>query len=278
MRKYRATNFDFQDLTTVVKRSWVVEFCNEIIDRGLEITWQMPSGTRSEIFDEEVADLLYRSGCRVFAFAPESGDPEMLKKVKKQVDLDKLLKAARIVVRRGFSLSCFLVIGFPDDTRRSLKMTTKLVRKLAVVGVHDVAVSKFVPYPGSLLFKQLQAEGRIELDDAFFISPMDFYSQRAPSYSNTISTRRLYWTMMWMFWNFYLISFAIRPLRVARILFKAMTQGSEETRYAKWLVNRLYTRKRRRKIMQKAVYAFPSPPLGKGLESVRFRTHSTAPD
>ena len=199
MRKYRVTNFDFQDLTAVVKRSWVVEFCNEIIDRGLEITWQMPSGTRSEIFDEEVAVLLCRSGCRVFAFAPESGDPEILKKVKKQVNLDKLLNAARIAIKRGFVLSCFIVIGFPDDTRQSLRMSAKFVRKLAMLGVHDVAVTKFVPYPGSELFKQIQAEGKIELDDAFFISPIDFYSQRAPSYSDAVSTRRLYWTMIWMF-------------------------------------------------------------------------------
>ena len=81
---------------------------------------------------------------------------------------------------------------------------------------------------------------------------MDFYSQRAPSYSNTVSTRRLYWTMIWMFYNFYLISFALRPLRAAGILIKAVTRRTEETRYAKWLVDRLYTRKRWHKIMQNA--------------------------
>ena len=116
VRQYAVTNFDFQDLTAIVKRQWIVDFCRELIARDLNITWQMPSGTRAEVFDAEVADLLYRSGCRALAFAPESGSPKILKAVKKQVDLDHMLTAMRAAVRRGLKLSCFIVIGFPDDT------------------------------------------------------------------------------------------------------------------------------------------------------------------
>jgi radical SAM superfamily enzyme YgiQ (UPF0313 family) len=244
VRQYRVTNFDFQDLTAIVKRRWVIDFCNELLRRGLSITWQMPSGTRCEVFDEEVADLLYRSGCRALAFAPESGSPEILKIVEKQVDLDKLLVAAKTAVRRGFRLSTFFVIGFPADTPKTLRQTARLIRRMAVIGVHDVAVTKFVPYPGSRLFHQLQADGKIALDDRFFESPMDFYTREAPSYSDHISSRRLYLSMIWLFWNFYIISFALRPWRVVRTLWRAVFSGVEETRYAKWFVDRFFTRRR----------------------------------
>lgn len=248
IQKYRVSNFDFQDLTAVVKRSWIVDFCNELIRRNLNITWQMPSGTRAEVFDAEVADLLYRSGCRALAFAPESGSPEILKLTKKQVDLDKMKESMRIAVKRGLKLSCFVVIGFPDDTPHTLAQTTTLLRQMAWLGVYDVAVTKFVPYPGSELFARLQKEGKIQLDDDFFVSPMDFYTQNAPSYSDHISTRRLYWTMLFMFWNFYLLSFALRPLRVAKALIKAVLTGNEDTRYAKWFVDRFYTRRKWRNL------------------------------
>ena len=79
-------------------------------------------------------------------------------------------------MKRGLKLSCFIVIGFPDDTPATLRMTLRLIRSMAVLGVYDVAVSKFVPYPGSELFTRLQREGKIELDDDFFVSPMDFYT------------------------------------------------------------------------------------------------------
>lgn len=252
IRKYRATNFDFQDLTAIVKRQWIVDFCRELIGRNLNITWQMPSGTRSEVFDEEVADLLYRSGCRALAFAPESGSREILKIVKKQVNLDRMLVSMRVAVKRGLNLSCFIVIGFPDDTPATLRQTLKLIRRMAVLGVHDVAVSKFVPYPGSELFLRLQREGKIQLNDQFFVSPMDFYTKEAPSYADAVSTSRLYWTMIWMFVNFYVLSFAVRPLRVLRILTKAIRTGTEETRYAKWFTDLLYTRPRWRKLANKA--------------------------
>ena len=246
--KYGATNFDFQDLTAIVKRQWIVDFCRELIARGLEVTWQMPSGTRSEVFDAEVADLLYRSGCRALAFAPESGSPAILKRVKKQVDLGHMLAAMRAAVRRGLKLSCFIVIGFPDDTPATLRQTLRLIRRMAVLGVHDVAVSKFVPYPGSELFQRLQREGKLQLDDAFFVSPMDFYTKTAPSYADRVPTTRLYWTMLWMFVNFYVISFACRPLRTLRALARAVFRGTEETRYAKWFVDFFYTRRRWRKL------------------------------
>ena len=188
--KYNIVNVDFQDLTAVVKRRWVIDFCNELIKRRLNVTWQMPSGTRSEVFDNEVAELLYRSGCRALAFAPETGSPEMLKIIKKQVDLSHMLAAIRIAVRQGFKLSCFIVIGFPEETKATLHESLKLVRRMALLGVHDVSVSKFVPYPGSHLFKRLQDEGRIAIDDKFFLSPMDFYTKKAPSYSESCDDQR----------------------------------------------------------------------------------------
>ena len=250
--KYNIVNVDFQDLTAVVKRKWVIQFCNELIKRQLNVTWQMPSGTRSEVFDEEVADLLYKSGCRALAFAPESGAPEILEKIKKQVDLDKMMIAMRIAVKRGFKLSCFIVIGFPDDTPATLRKTLSLIRRMALLGVHDVSVSKFVPYPGSVLFKRLQQEGHIAVDDEFFLSPMDFYTQKAPSYSPHLTTKELYFAMLWMFTNFYIISFACRPIRTAHILLKAVVMGTEETRFAKWLNDILFVRRRWRSLAKLA--------------------------
>lgn len=255
VRKYKVTNFDFQDLTAIVKRQWAIDFCDEIIRRDLKITWQMPSGTRSETFDDEVADRLYRSGCRALAFAPESGDEELLAAVKKQVKLDKLFEAAQVALKRNLTLSCFFVIGFPEETDASMRKTMALIRKLAVMGVHDVSVTKFVPYPGSELFHRLQAAGRIGLDDAFFVSPMDFYTKDAPSYSDNVSTSKLYWSMIWMFTNFYVISGLTHPFRTLRILFKAIVYGKEETRYAKWFVDRFYTRRQWRKMQKKSAAA-----------------------
>lgn len=248
VRTYRVSNIDFQDLTAIVNRQWALDFGRRLVERGLGITWQMPSGTRSEVFDAEVADSLYRSGCRALSFAPESGSPEMLKRIRKQVDLDHMLDAMRVTVRRGFSLSCFLVIGFPGETRQTLRQTMRLVRKMALVGVDEIAVATFVPYPGSELFRQLRAAGRIRMDDDFFVAPMDIFSRRAPSWAEGLTSGQLYRAMVRMYVTFFLLSFLCRPLRPLRIIAKAILTGREESRYAKWIIDRLFTRRRWRRL------------------------------
>src|SRR5437016_2011046 len=75
-RTYRADNFDFYDLTVIVKRQWILDFCRAIERRGMRFLWQLPSGTRSEAIDAEVASWLYRTGCRNLSYAPESGSRE----------------------------------------------------------------------------------------------------------------------------------------------------------------------------------------------------------
>jgi hypothetical protein len=172
----------------------------------------------------------------------------MLKKIKKQVDLQHMLKAIKSTVRQGFSLSCFFVIGFPDETIHTLRETTGLIRRLAILGVDEVSIAKFVPYPGSEMFRRLQAEGKVHLDDSFFIKPMYMFSGKSSVYCDAVSPRRLYWAVVWMYVNFFAISFVCRPLRPLRIIMKALVTGREESRYAKWLLDRLFARRRWRRI------------------------------
>lgn len=54
IRLYGATEYQFQDLTFVINRRWVIRIAEEICARNLNITWTLPSGTRSEAFDAEL--------------------------------------------------------------------------------------------------------------------------------------------------------------------------------------------------------------------------------
>ena len=80
-----AKNFPFQDLTAIIKKEWIKAFCEEVIKRKLNITWQLPTGTRSEAIDDEIARLLKKSGMTSMAYAPESGSEETRKFIKKRM-------------------------------------------------------------------------------------------------------------------------------------------------------------------------------------------------
>ncbi len=97
IRKWRIVNFNFQDLTAFVDKKWILKLSQEIISRGLNISWQLPSGIRIENFDEEVAAAVTRAGCRNMAFAPESASEVIRSAVKKDVHLRQMEKAIKTI-------------------------------------------------------------------------------------------------------------------------------------------------------------------------------------
>ncbi len=220
MKEYGATNFDFYDLTAIVNRKWIVDFCRIIIESGVEITWQLPSGTRSEVIDEEVTKLLYDSGCRFASYAPESGSPEILEKIKKKVTKPRMLDSMRYARSNGLSIKANMILGFPGETWFNVLETYHFILQMAWIGVIDISVFPFSPYPGSALFQQLHDKGKIKLGDPYFFSLLHYYTKpkEVSSYSeNFTQTQLLYLRLIGMS-LFYGVSFLLRPIRIWRLV------------------------------------------------------------
>jgi anaerobic magnesium-protoporphyrin IX monomethyl ester cyclase len=237
-RNWGARNFPFQDLTAIVKRQWILDFCNELLARKLEVTWQFPSGTRCEVIDDEVARLLFLTGGKALAFAPESGSERTRKLIKKQMKTESLLNAVKASVKNKLNITAFIVIGFPHDEPQDLKETTKLARKLAYLGIDDVAIGFFFPIPNTELYDQLIARGRIQLTDEFLLTPIFANDEKLlpeNNYCDHLSARQLTWWKYRILLSFYGVSFALRPWRVFTVLFNAL-RGKETRKLETFLV------------------------------------------
>jgi len=247
--KYNVSNFAFMDSTFIINRKKTLAFSRELINRNLKISYQLPAGTRCESFNEELAFALDQSGLKNFAFAPESGSPEILKAIKKHIDLDQFYKVVRMVLKTNMTVGCFFVIGFPDDNKQTLKATLRSIRKLSLMGVHDITVSQFTPYPGSPEFNKLKEKGIIGEDLKELDNIVDFYSMSDNSYCEAIVSKKLYYWMLWAYINFYIISFLYRPWRLIKNFLTYFTQGKENTRYMR-LVNEFLVNRRKWKTKQ----------------------------
>lgn len=169
VKKYQINSVDFYDLTAIVKREWILQFIAELEKRELNVTWQLPSGTRSECLDDEVIGGLARTGCEFLVYAPESGSKRTLEMIKKRVNLENLERSIKIAVRHGIVTKVNFIIGFPAETRKDIIQTLLFVFKLAFLKVDDCNITAFSPYPGSELFRELQDEGAIgQIDDEYF--------------------------------------------------------------------------------------------------------------
>lgn len=241
--RYGASNFDFQDLTAIIKKSWIVEFCQRLLAADLRITWQLPTGTRSEALDAEVLPLLVASGCTNITYAPESGNQPTLRRIKKKVHLDRMAESMRAAVRAGCNVKANFIFGFPGETYRDLLGNFGFLARLALVGVHDISIAPFRPYPGSELFRDLQAAGKIPdpLDDAYYhqlaaaAENVPGTSGGAGSYSEHLSAAGMNRLRAAGFIWFFLLSWLLRPQRVWR-LGRALWTERQESRLDKSLV------------------------------------------
>lgn len=214
IEKYNAQNFDFYDLTAIVKKEWIIEFCKKVIQELPPIKWQLPSGTRSEAIDEETAKYMHDSGCCNMIYAPESANMRTLSLIKKKVNPERVLTSMRAAYKNNLEVKANIIIGFPGERKRDTLSNTLYFIKMARVGVQDATCFPFSPYPGSELFQQLIDEGRIKLNDDYLRSLFNYLPlTKVNSYSEHMSDRFVAYCALFNMAIFYAFSLFFRPIR-----------------------------------------------------------------
>ena len=220
IKKYQINSVDFYDLTAIVKKEWVMDFTNELKRRNLDITWQLPSGTRSEALDEEVISRLADTGIKFLVYAPESGSKRILHEIKKKVNLKKLTQSVSFAMKNKIVTKINFIIGFPNEKRLDILKTLLFMWKLALLKVNDCNLSIFSPYPGSEIYDELRKSSVIpEINDAYFeslITQFDFTASK--SYCRDIGTIELSSYRIIGMSIFYGLSYLRCPGRLLRLI------------------------------------------------------------
>ena len=223
--RFNINHVDFNDLTTVINREWIIEFCKLLIADRLGITWSMSSGTRSEALDHEVLSYMKEAGVERVTYAPESGSIETLKRIKKKVKPARMAKSIRSAVRVGIYSRANFIFGLPDQTNYEALQSVGFVTKLCFLGMHDIAVTHFVPYPGSQLFESLVREGKLQTNEAyeeFLLENVSTKVTRMKSWSKHIPD----WAMpLWVIGTiayFHTLQYIIRPHRLFASCFRLL--------------------------------------------------------
>ncbi len=246
MRRYGTTDFQFEDLTAIVRKQWISDFCDEIVARGLKITFQLPSGTRSEGIDFEVAKKLKAAGCHEFAFAPESGDPRVLKAIKKKVHLPTMFESAQAALKAGINVGCFFIIGFPEDDTKSVLRTYGAIVKCGWLGLTNVNLNAYSPQPNTESFNQLRKDGVItELSDEYLMSLFTFqdFGAKKTSYNPRFGDWQLSFLVTFGVFLFYSVYFVRKPKRIVQLFTDLFTASSsnKSTKMAKSFLKDAFT-------------------------------------
>jgi anaerobic magnesium-protoporphyrin IX monomethyl ester cyclase len=218
--RYGIDHIDFHDLTAVVNKKWILEFCKRFQEEGFNISWALPAGTRSEALDREVLQALYDSGCRRIIYAPESGDQKTLLRIKKQVNLVKMKHSIKEAVSIGHLVKAHIIMGLPEQTKREVFNNFIFMIKLAYYGVHDVSCFGYSPYPGTEEYKRLTDSQKLKRDQGYEdLLATNVYNcmKNMRSWSDYIPDYAMLFITIGGSAFFYMVQFLLRPWRLVSV-------------------------------------------------------------
>ena len=207
------------DDTFGIDRQRVLDICNEIVKRKLNIAWDIR--TRVDTVDKEMLTKMKKAGCQRIHYGVEAGTQKILNVLKKGITLEQVEKAFKLTKKIGIETAGYFMIGSPTETKQDILKTIKFMKKLDPDYVH---ITITTPFPATDLYKMALEEKIVTYDawQEFAKNPNpDFVP---PIWEKELSRKKLFSLLKKAYRSFYLrpnyIIKKILQLKSGKELFK----------------------------------------------------------
>jgi radical SAM superfamily enzyme YgiQ (UPF0313 family) len=121
---YAIRHFELVHDMFTVDRKRVVAFCEEMLGSNEGFTWDCSA--RTDCVDEELLELMARSGCRSIFFGIETGSRKMQRVIDKDLDLERAKDVLAISERLRLKTTVSLITGFPEEEWEDVRETLRI--------------------------------------------------------------------------------------------------------------------------------------------------------
>lgn len=143
----------FIDDTFTLNRKRVIEICDKIIENKIKISWLCLS--RLDNLDEELVEIMVKSGCKRIYLGIESGSTSVLESLNKKMDVQKGLDLLRKSKKLGIEFAGFFLGSLPSESEEEFKESIRFATKSRI---NFVSYNPLTPYPGTSLFVKHREE------------------------------------------------------------------------------------------------------------------------
>jgi radical SAM superfamily enzyme YgiQ (UPF0313 family) len=132
---------------------------------------------RADQITEPIVKAMKESGCTYVDMGIESFDPEILNRIRKDLDIENAKAAIKLLQQYDVEPEVNILIGScPEETKESIKRTVNEVEKL---NIHYVLYSIATPFPGTELYEEAKRKGWLlggeySLNDAVYESVLSY--------------------------------------------------------------------------------------------------------
>jgi anaerobic magnesium-protoporphyrin IX monomethyl ester cyclase len=158
---WRIKSIYFIDNNFFVNPERVKIFCQEIIKRGIRITWEA-LGHPSQLarFDGEFYQVIKKSGCYRILTGAESGSQTILDYINKKATVEDTLLFVKKCKTSKIIPVLSLMCGFPESPMDDLRETFLFINQAKRINQHTkIKLFFFTPYPGSQLYQEAIRNG-----------------------------------------------------------------------------------------------------------------------
>lgn len=143
-KTYGVDQIIFNDDVFTMDKRRDYKICDLILKRNLKVSWFCFA--RVDAVTKDILVAMKRAGCFSIGFGVESGDPTMLKNIRKNITVEQVRHALALANEVGIKSQCFFVFGNPGETpetvERSIQFAIEIKPVLAFFNM-------MVPYPGT---------------------------------------------------------------------------------------------------------------------------------
>ncbi len=169
-RDYGIKEIHFQDDNLTLNRERARQIFQGMIDRRLDLLWNAPNGIALWTLNDELLELMKRSGCYEFIMGIESGDQEVLNKIiKKPLNLKKVEFLVKTMKRLRIRTGAFFILGLPGETKAQMRNTINFAKKLKLQFAEFFVAS---PHPGTELYEICKEKGYLR--DGFNFTDIEY--------------------------------------------------------------------------------------------------------
>ena len=165
VRTYRLEMIIFSDEEFFADRQRVEAVLDGIEARGLSgIRFNATCRVnhfRDGYIDSAFLRRMKRCGFVNLLFGFESGSPECLELIRKEITVDQGLYAARLLATEGFMAVWGFIMAIPGETALDLTKTLRVMEKIRKMSpnIYFIGPQIFRPYPGSELYREALQSG-----------------------------------------------------------------------------------------------------------------------
>jgi len=148
-RKYKVRELWIRDDLFLLDKERIIKICDGMIKNNLNMSWHCQS--RIDNIDENIIKKIKQAGCHTISLGIESGSSEIIKRIKKGINLKDTEKVVKLCKKYGIKTRGYFIIGFPGETKETIKQSFELAKKL---DLDFFAISILTPYPNTEIFNR----------------------------------------------------------------------------------------------------------------------------